>query len=208
MLCLFWVTVNNLLFMLDNIKKYKVILASASPRRKELMQGLDLEFEVRALPCVDESFPDTLQGGDIPLYISKKKADAYRPFMADDELVITADTIVWLDGVALGKPADEEEARRMLGNMSGKTHSVFTGVAITTKEVQLSFVAQSDVTFATLSGEEIDYYIAKYRPMDKAGAYGAQEWIGYIGMSNIVGSYFNVMGLPVQRLYSELKKIL
>lgn len=208
MLCLFWVTVNNLLFMLDNIKKYKVILASASPRRKELMHGLDLEFEVRALPSVDESFPDTLQGGDIPLYISKKKADAYRPFMADDELVITADTIVWLDGVALGKPADEEEARRMLGNMSGKTHSVFTGVAITTKEVQLSFVAQSDVTFATLSGEEIDYYIAKYRPMDKAGAYGAQEWIGYIGMSNIVGSYFNVMGLPVQRLYSELKKIL
>ena len=194
--------------MLDNIKKYKVILASASPRRKELMQGLDLEFEVRALPCVDESFPDTLQGGDIPLYISKKKADAYRPFMADDELVITADTIVWLDGVALGKPADEEEARRMLGNMSGKTHSVFTGVAITTKEVQLSFVAQSDVTFAALSAEEIDYYIAKYKPMDKAGAYGAQEWVGYIGMSNIVGSYFNVMGLPVQRLYSELKKIL
>ena len=193
--------------MLDNIKKYKVILASASPRRKELMQGLDLEFEVRALPCVDESFPDTLQGGDIPLYISKKKADAYRPFMADDELVITAETIVWLDGVALGKPADEEEARRMLGNMSGKTHSVFTGVAITTKEVQLSFVAQSDVTFAALSAEEIDYYIAKYKPMDKAGAYGAQEWIGYIGMSNIVGSYFNVMGLPVQRLYSELKKL-
>ena len=193
--------------MLDNIKKYKVILASASPRRKELMQGLDLEFEVRALPCVDESFPDTLQGGDIPLYISKKKADAYRPFMADDELVITADTIVWLDGVALGKPADEEEARRMLGDMSGKTHSVFTGVAITTKEVQLSFVAQSDVTFAALSAEEIDYYIAKYKPMDKAGAYGAQEWIGYIGMSNIVGSYFNVMGLPVQRLYSELKKL-
>lgn len=194
--------------MLDNIKKYKVILASASPRRNELMKGLDLEFEVRALPCVDESFPDTLQGGDIPLYISKKKADAYRPFMADDELVITADTIVWLDGVALGKPADEDEARRMLGNMSGKTHSVFTGVAITTKDVQRCFVAQSDVTFATLSGEEIDYYIAKYRPMDKAGAYGAQEWIGYIGMSNIVGSYFNVMGLPVQRLYSELKKIL
>ena len=193
--------------MLDNIKKYKVILASASPRRKELMQGLDMEFEVCALPCVDESFPDTLQGGDIPLYISKKKADAYRPFMADDELVITADTIVWLDGVALGKPADEEEARRMLGNMSGKTHSVFTGVAITTKEVQLSFVAQSDVTFAALSAEEIDYYIAKYKPMDKAGAYGAQEWIGYIGMSNIVGSYFNVMGLPVQRLYSELKKL-
>ena len=203
-MCLFWVTVNNLLFMLDNIKKYKVILASASPRRKELMQGLDLEFEVRALPCVDESFPDTLQGGDIPLYISKKKADAYRPFMADDELVITADTIVWLDGVALGKPADEDEARRMLGNMSGKTHSVFTGVAITTKEVQLSFVAQSDVTFATLSGEEIDYYIAKYRPMDKAGAYGAQGK-GAIFVEGIDGDFFNVMGLPLCTLGEMLK---
>lgn len=193
--------------MLDNIKKYKVILASASPRRRELLHGLDVDFEVRALPDVDESFPETLQGGDIPLYISKKKADAYRPYMADDELVITADTIVWLDGAALGKPVGEDDARRMLRNMSGKQHSVFTGVAITTKDVQYSFVAQSDVTFAELSGEEIEYYIAKYKPMDKAGAYGAQEWIGYIGMSNIVGSYFNVMGLPVQRLYSELKKV-
>ena len=193
--------------MLDNLKKYKVILASASPRRKELLAGLDVEFEVRALPDVDESFPPELQGGDIPLHISKKKADAYRPVMAADELVIAADTIVWLDGVALGKPVDEADARRMLRNMSGKTHSVFTGVAITTKDSQRCFVAQSDVTFAQLTDDEIDYYIAKYRPMDKAGSYGAQEWIGYIGMSNIVGSYFNVMGLPVQRLYSELKEI-
>ena len=193
--------------MLDNLKKYKVILASASPRRRELLAGLDVEFEVRALPDVDESFPPELQGGDIPLHISKKKADAYRPVMAADELVITADTIVWLDGVALGKPVDEADARRMLCNMSGKTHSVFTGVAITTKDSQRCFVAQSDVTFAQLTDDEIDYYIAKYRPMDKAGSYGAQEWIGYIGMSNIVGSYFNVMGLPVQRLYSELKEI-
>lgn len=193
--------------MLDNLKKYRIILASASPRRRELLGGLDVDFEVRALPDVDESFPANLQGGDIPLYISKKKADAYRPHMAADELVITADTIVWLEGDALGKPVDEEDARCMLRNMSGKTHSVFTGVTITTKEVQHSFVAQSDVTFAVLSDDEIDYYIAKYRPMDKAGSYGAQEWIGYIGMSNIVGSYFNVMGLPVQRLYSELKNI-
>ena len=193
--------------MLDNLKKYKVILASASPRRRELLAGLDVEFEVCALPDVDESFPPELQGGDIPLHISKKKADAYRPVMAADELVITADTIVWLDGVALGKPVDEADARRMLRNMSGKTHSVFTGVAITTKDSQRCFVAQSDVTFAQLTDDEIDYYIAKYRPMDKAGSYGAQEWIGYIGMSNIVGSYFNVMGLPVQRLYSELKEI-
>ena len=193
--------------MLDNLKKYKIILASASPRRRELLAGLDVDFEVRALPDVDESFPADLQGGDIPLYISKKKADAYRPFMADDELVITADTIVWLDGKALGKPVDEDDARRMIRNMSGKTHSVFTGVAITTKDVQHSFVAQSDVTFAELTDEEIEYYVRKYRPMDKAGAYGVQEWIGYIGISNIVGSYFNVMGLPVQRLYKELKLI-
>ena len=193
--------------MLDNIKKYKVVLASASPRRRELLKGLDVQFEVRALPDVDESFPENLQGGDIPLYISKKKADAYRPFMANDELVITADTIVWHEGVALGKPADEAEAVQMLRSMSGKTHSVFTGVTITTKEQQYSFVAQSDVTFANLSDDEIEYYVAKYSPMDKAGAYGAQEWIGYIGVSNIVGSYFNVMGLPVQRLYSELKRV-
>ena len=193
--------------MLDNLKKYRVILASASPRRRELLGGLDVDFEVRRLPDVDESFPAELQGGDIPLYISKKKADAYRPMMADDELVITADTIVWLDGTALGKPVDEADARRMLRSMSGKTHSVFTGVTITTKDSQYNFVAQSDVTFSELSDDEIEYYIAKYRPMDKAGSYGAQEWIGYIGMSNIVGSYFNVMGLPVQRLYCELKRI-
>lgn len=193
--------------MLDNIKKYKVILASASPRRRELLAGLDVEFEVRTLPDVDESFPAQLQGGDIPLHISKKKADAYRPLMADDELIITADTIVWLDGTPLGKPADEADARRMLRFMSGKTHSVYTGVTVTTKSVQHSFVAESRVTFATLTDEEIDYYIEKYRPMDKAGSYGVQEWIGYIGISGIDGSYFNVMGLPVQRLYNELKKI-
>lgn len=193
--------------MLDNLKKYKIILASASPRRRELLGGVDVDFKVRVLPDIDESFPESLQGGEIPLHISKKKADAYRAVMGNDELVITADTIVWLDGAALGKPVDEEDARRMIRDMSGKTHSVFTGVTITTKEVQRSFVAQSDVTFASLTDEEIDYYIAKYKPMDKAGAYGVQEWIGYIGITNINGSYFNVMGLPVQRLYSELKLI-
>ena len=193
--------------MLDNLKKYRIILASASPRRRELLAGLDVDFTVRALPDVDESFPSTLQGGDIPLYISKKKADAYRPVMADDELVITADTIVWLGGTALGKPVDEADARRMLRAMSGKTHSVFTGVTITTKEEQRCFVAQSDVVFAELVDEEIEYYVQKYRPMDKAGSYGVQEWIGYIGITGIVGSYFNVMGLPVQRLYSELGKV-
>ena len=193
--------------MLDNIKDYKVILASASPRRHELLRGLDVEFTVKRLPDVEETYPAELQAGDVPLFLSKKKADAYRPIMGDDELVITADTIVWLDGKVLGKPADVDEARRMLHNMSGKRHAVFTGVTITTKGEQRSFVAQSNVTFAVLTDEEVEYYIEKYKPMDKAGAYGAQEWIGYIGMENIEGSYFNVMGLPVQRLYCELKKI-
>ena len=193
--------------MLENIKKYKVILASASPRRRELLAGLDIDFEVRTLSDVDESFPATLQGGDIPLFISKKKADAYLSLMSDEELVITADTIVWLDGKALGKPVDAADARLMLRGLSGKTHSVFTGVTITTKQVQRSFVACSQVTFAELTDEEIGYYIDKYRPMDKAGSYGVQEWVGYIGISGIDGSYFNVMGLPVQRLYNELKTI-
>ncbi len=169
------------------------------------MQGLDVEFEVRRLPDVDESFPLDLQGGDIPLYISKKKADAYRPLMAADELVITADTIVWLDGVALGKPTDEDDARRMLRNMSGKTHQVFTGVTITTKDVQRSFVAQSDVTFATLTEEEIEYYIAKYKPMDKAGSYGVQGK-GALLVEKLDGDFFNVMGLPVLRLSRMLEQ--
>ena len=193
--------------MLDNIKSYNVVLASASPRRHELLKGLDVKFTVKRLPDVEETFPAELQAGDVPLFLSKKKADAYRPIMNDDELVITADTIVWLDGKVLGKPADVDEARRMLHNMSGKTHAVFTGVTITTKGEQRSFVAQSNVTFAVLTDEEVEYYIEKYKPMDKAGAYGAQEWIGYIGMENIEGSYFNVMGLPVQRLYNELKNV-
>ena len=193
--------------MLNNLEKYRIVLASASPRRRELLGGIDISFEVKVLPDVDESFPAELQAGEIPLYISKVKADAYRALMADDELVITADTIVWLDGKALGKPRDEEEARQMIRNMSGKTHSVFTGVTITTKKEQRSFVAQSNVRFSNLLDSEIDYYITRYKPMDKAGSYGVQEWIGFIGIENIEGSYFNVMGLPVQRLYSELKSI-
>lgn len=193
--------------MLDNLKNYKIILASASPRRRELMGGLDVVFDVRTLPDVDESFPEALQGGEIPLYISQKKAEAYRAVMAADELVITADTIVWLDGKALGKPADAGEARRMLHSLSGNTHNVYTGVTVMTATASVSFTACSNVTFAPLDDDEIEYYIEKYRPMDKAGSYGVQEWIGYIGIENIEGSYFNVMGLPVQRLYNELKKI-
>ena len=190
--------------MLDNLKKYKVILASNSPRRKELLTGLGVDYEVRTLPDVDESYPDTLQGADIPLYIAKEKADAYRDMLQPGELMITADTIVWLDGKVLGKPKDREDALCMLRAMSGRTHEVFTGVCITTTEWQRSFAAQTEVRFSKLSEEEITYYIDKFQPMDKAGAYGVQEWIGFIGVENISVSYYNIMGLPVQRLYKEL----
>mgnify|MGYP001463752992 FL=1 len=193
--------------MLDNLKKYEVILASNSPRRKELLAGLGVDYEVRTLPDVDESYPETLQGADIPLYIAKEKADAYVAMMQPGELMITADTIVWLDGKVLGKPQDREDALQMLRTMSGRTHEVFTGVCITTTDWQRSFTAQTEVRFATLSEEEIAYYVDNFQPMDKAGAYGVQEWIGFIGVENISGSYYNIMGLPVQKLYRELLKV-
>ena len=193
--------------MLDNLKKYKVILASNSPRRKELLAGLGVEYEVRTLPDVDESYPETLQGADIPLHIAKVKADAYRSLMQPGELMITADTIVWLDGEVLGKPKDREDALQMLRAMSGRTHEVFTGVCITTTEWQRSFAATTEVRFAQLTEEEIAYYVDTYLPMDKAGAYGVQEWIGFIGVEHIAGSYYNIMGLPVQRLYRVLQEV-
>lgn len=193
--------------MLEHLKNYNVILASNSPRRKELLAGLGIDFEIRTLPDVDESYPATLSGADIPLYISKEKADAYGDMLAPGELMITADTIVWIDGTVLGKPKDREDALRMLRQMSGRTHEVFTGVCITTTGWQRSFSARTEVRFASLSDEEITYYVDKYRPMDKAGAYGVQEWIGFIGVEYISGSYYNVMGLPVQRLYRELSKL-
>lgn len=193
--------------MLDNLKKYKVILASNSPRRKDLLAGLGVEYEVRTMPDVDESYPSTLKGADIPLYISQEKANAYRSMLQSDELMITADTIVWLEGEVLGKPADRAEAISMLQRMSGRTHEVYTGVSITTTEWQRSFAVQTEVKFATLTNEEIVYYVDCFQPMDKAGAYGVQEWIGFIGVEHIEGSYFNIMGLPVQRLYKELKEI-
>lgn len=192
--------------MLDNLKKYRLILASNSPRRKELLAGLGLDYEVRTLPDVDESYPESLQGGDIPLYISRMKADAYKPMLQPDELMITADTIVWMDGMVLGKPRNKLGAIEMLRQLSGGVHYVYTGVSITTQTRQESFYVATEVRFANLTDEEIEYYVDTYQPMDKAGAYGVQEWIGYIGVENIKGSYFNVMGLPVQRLYTELKK--
>lgn len=191
--------------MLSNLKKYQLILASNSPRRKELMSGLGVEYVVRTLPDVDESYPETLVGAAIPEYISRKKADAYRSMMKPGELLITADTIVWLEGKVLGKPEGREGAVEMLRALSGKSHQVFTGVCLTTTEWQKSFTAASDVLFDVLSEDEIQYYVDRYQPMDKAGAYGVQEWIGYIAVEYISGSYYNIMGLPIQRLYQELK---
>lgn len=193
--------------MLENLNKYRVILASNSPRRKELLSGLGIDYVVRTLPDVDEAYPDTLAGGEIPEYISREKAAAYRPTMEEDELLITADTIVWLDGKVLEKPVDRQGAVEMLRLLSGKSHQVFTGVCLTTTEWQKSFVVSSDVLFDHLSEEEIEYYVDRYSPMDKAGAYGIQEWIGYIGVKSISGSFYNIMGLPVQRLYRELRNL-
>jgi septum formation protein len=184
---------------------YKIILASNSPRRKELLAGIDVPFEVRVMDGIDESYPNTLPIQDIAEYIAKKKATAYRETMAGDELVITADTIVVLGSKVMGKPHDANEASCMLRQLSGQTHQVITGVTLTTQERQMCFSVETDVTFKNLSDEEIDYYVIHYRPFDKAGAYGIQEWIGHIGVTGMSGSYFNVMGLPVQRIYEALK---
>ena len=193
--------------ILENLKKYRIILASNSPRRKELLSGLNLEYEVKILPGIDETYPASLKGEEIPLFIARKKAEAYRDSIQEKELIITADTIVYTDGEVLGKPKDEADARRMLHLLSGRSHQVITGVCLTTRTSQRSFASVTEVTFDALSDEEIDFYIAHYRPMDKAGAYGIQEWIGFVGVSKLNGSYFNVMGLPVQPLYRELKDI-
>ncbi|MDO4160696.1 MAG: Maf-like protein [Prevotellaceae bacterium] len=188
------------------MKNYHIILSSNSPRRKELMAGLDLDFEVRVLPGVDESYPDDMPVSKVAEYISREKAEAYKKEIKSDELVITADTVVILGDEVLGKPSDEEDAKRMLRKLSGNTHHVITGVCLTTSERQHSFSVVTGVTFKSLSEDEIDYYVSKYKPLDKAGSYGIQEWIGYVGVTSIEGSYFNVMGLPVQRIYQELQR--
>ena len=186
------------------LSTYNIILGSQSPRRKELLAGLDIEFTTKVIPGLEETYPNTLQGEEIPIYLAKQKADAYT--LEDNDLLITADTIVWLNGHVYGKPADEAEAREMLRSLSGKTHDVITGVCVRTNKKNVSFASTTKVRFAELTDAEIEHYVNKYRPMDKAGAYGIQEWIGYIGVEHIEGSYFNVMGLPIQRLYTILKQ--
>lgn len=180
----------------------KIILSSNSPRRRELLAGLGIDFEVKVIEGVDESYPDTLPSKDVAEYIAREKAAAYE--VADDELVITADTVVIVGDDILGKPHDAAEAHVMLRKISGRTHHVVTGVCMKTKREQHSFSVVTRVTFKELTDAEIDYYIEHYKPFDKAGAYGIQEWIGYIGVTGLDGSYYNVMGFPVQRVYAEL----
>lgn len=191
--------------MLDNLKKYNIVLASNSPRRKELLQRMGVNFKVRTLFGIDESYPDSLRGEDIVRYISRNKAQAYRSSMAPNELLITADTIVYVEGEVMGKPKTAEQAKEMLHKLSGKSHQVITGVTIVTADRTEDFGVTSQVKFAEITDEEINFYVDNYLPFDKAGAYGIQEWIGIVAAEEIKGSYFNVVGLPVQRLYQKLK---
>ncbi len=188
---------------MDWLPDYNYILASKSPRRHLLLKSLGIEFTVK-LRETDESFPDGLDRVDIPVYLSKLKAKPFLNDLEKNDLLITADTIVWLDGKVLGKPRSVEEARSMLLDISGKEHQVISGVTLSSSVRQKSFHSLSNVSFRELTLQEIDYYISEYKPFDKAGAYGIQEWIGYIGITHIEGSFFNVMGLPVQQLYSEI----
>jgi septum formation protein len=192
--------------MLSHLSNYEIILASQSPRRHELLQGLNIPFEVKIIDIDEENYPHQLVGVDIPMYLAEKKADAYQESMNENTLLITADTIVWHEGRVFGKPKDKADATRMLKALSGKTHEVITGVCVCTLSKRKVFHVISEVRFARLLPQEIEYYLNNYQPYDKAGAYGVQEWIGYIAVEHIDGSYFNVMGLPIQRLYNELKR--
>jgi len=189
---------------LQNLKNYEIILASKSPRRQQLLSDLGLKFGVQSMD-IPEEFPANLGMTEVSVYLAELKAEAFRPLLKNNQLVITADTIVWLDGNVLNKPADYNDGFRMLKNLSGKKHQVITGVCLLSNKKKVSFYALTDVWFKSLSDEEIHFYLEHYRPYDKAGAYGIQEWIGYIGIYRIEGSFFNVMGLPVQSVYEHLK---
>ncbi len=193
--------------MLKNLKNKRVILASGSPRRRELLSGLGVTFDVVTKEGVGESYPDSLSAKDVAEYIANEKADAYADDMEADDIIITADTVVIAGNRILGKPSDEDDARQMLHSLSGQTHKVITGVCIMTRDRRISFSVKTKVTMRQLSDETIDHYVRTARPLDKAGAYGIQEWIGLVGIDYIEGSYQNVMGLPTQRLFAELKSI-
>lgn len=193
--------------LFDNIREYRVILGSGSPRRKELLAMLDIDFEVRSAGDVDESYPADLPAEEVPLYLARKKSNAFLSGLRENELVITADTVVICDNNVLGKPADTEEAFRMLKMLSGRKHAVVTGITVATREIQISDTTITEVEFAPLSDETIREYIGRYRPLDKAGAYGIQEWIGAVAVKGINGSFYNVMGLPLHLLTTLLLRI-
>ena len=199
--------VGNMEKPLKNLDRYSVVLASNSPRRKQLLEQLGLNFTTRVIKDIDESYPEDMCADEIAAYISAKKAKAYRETMSDSELIITADTVVVCGDKVLGKPADADDACAMLKILSGRTHKVITGVTITTKDTINTFDSVTEVDFDALTDDEIGYYVNTYKPMDKAGAYGIQEWIGCAGVKGMRGSFYNVMGLPVQKLYKELSKI-
>lgn len=191
----------------DIFGKRKLLLASGSPRRRELLDSLGIKVEHAQLHDVDESYPADLSPMKVPEYLSRLKSQAYRSELADDEVLVTADTVVVLDGKVLGKPVDEAEAKAMLRSLSGRVHQVVTGVTLATSSSSVTFSEVTNVEFDTLSDSEIDYYVANFKPFDKAGAYGIQEWIGYVGVKGIRGDYYNVMGLPVNSLCRHLKSI-
>ena len=191
--------------MLSNLKKYHIILASKSPRRQELLRGMGVNFEILTKET-PEDYPADLPLDEVPKYLSLQKSLAFTDEeLPNDYLLITSDTVVICEGEILGKPKNREDATRMLQLLSGKTHHVVTGVTVRSTEKTESFAVRSNVTFATLDAEEIDYYIEHCKPFDKAGAYGIQEWIGYVGISGLEGSFYNVMGLPTRKLYGVLK---
>lgn len=191
--------------MLSNLKKYHILLASKSPRRRELLSELRVPFNCISLGNIDESYPDTLRCEDVPQYLANKKADAFRKHINEKDLVITADTLVIKDGRIFGKPKDRNEALEMLMSLSDSIHKVVSGVCLMTLDRRTSFTTETEVKFGYLSEEEALYYIDNYRPFDKAGAYGIQEWIGCVAVESIKGSFYNVMGLPLHRLYRELR---
>lgn len=194
--------------LLKELEKYKIILGSQSPRRQYLLKELGVKFDVKLKQMSEEVYPENLQKEEIPLYLAEQKAEAFDNEVDDSTIVITADTIVWKDGEVLQKPENEKDAFKTLKKLSDSTHQVYTGVCIRMKDRKHSFFSKTDVFFKSLSDKEIKYYVDKYEPFDKAGAYGIQEWLGYIGVEKIEGSFFNVMGLPVQKLYTEFKEFL
>jgi septum formation protein len=187
----------------ENLVDKRIILASKSPRRQFLLKELGIDFEIRTKDT-DESFSNSLKREEVAYYLAKKKADAFYNELFSDEILITADTIVCIDDLIVNKPVDKKDAIKMLTNLSGKVHTVYTGVCILSTQKSIVFTDKTNVHFSNFTKEEIEFYIDTYQPYDKAGAYGAQEWLGYVGIEKIEGSYFNVMGLPTHRIYKEL----